>query len=230
MTVSRGPAPHTTPDPLAYGAEATGDGSRGGPPAEAADAGPEERLARLGGSWTWLLGSAVTTLVPGILILVWPDETLHVLAVLIGLYLLVTGGFRFVAAFAREHGDRLAGLLIAVVYVLAGVLCLRHPLQTIAALSLITGAVWLVSGMLTGWAALAAKGMPHRGFVLGVSALAVVAGVVVLALPSESAVALTRLLGLWLVLLGVAELVLAMALRSALGKNRSDAGAGRPTV
>ncbi|MET7736831.1 DUF308 domain-containing protein [Streptomyces sp. NPDC005402] len=227
MTVPRGPIPHTEPDPATDRAEATQHGVQARS-ADTTDSGPERQLARLGGSWTWLLGSAVTTLVPGILILVWPDETLHVLAVLIGLYLIVTGCFRFVAAFAREHGDRHTGCLVAVLFVLAGVLCLRHPMQTVAALSLITGAVWLVTGMLTAWMALAAKGMPHRGFVLGVAALATVAGVVVLALPSESAVALTRLLGLWLVLLGVAELGLALALRAALRTNRSETGSGPP--
>lgn len=174
-------------------------------------------LSALGRSWTWLLGSAVATLVPGVLVLVWPDETLHVLAVLIGLYLLVTGAFRFVAVFAREdHGERLPGLLLSVLYVLAGVLCLRNPLQTIATLSLIVGVVWLVSGVLTLYTALAARDLPHRGFVLAVALLAVVAGIVVLALPTESARALTRLLGLWLVLIGLAEVAMALAWRAAL--------------
>ncbi|MFI7408086.1 HdeD family acid-resistance protein [Streptomyces sp. NPDC049627] len=216
MTVSRGPAAHAGPEPLSSGA---------GPA-------PEDDLAQLpaelGASWTWLLGSAVATLVPGILVLVWPDETLHVLAVLIGLYLLVTGAFRFVAAFARAHGDRHTGLLVAVLYVLAGVLCLRHPLQTIAGLSLIVGAVWLVTGLLTAWVALAAKGLPHRGFVLGAAGLGVVAGVVVLALPAESAVALTRLVGLWLVLLGVAEVGVAFAWRAALRKARAGPPSATP--
>ena len=179
-------------------------------------------LARLGRSWTWLLGSAVTTLVPGVLVLVWPEGTLHVLAVLIGLYLLVTGAFRFVAVFGRkEHGERLPELLLAVLYVLAGVLCLRNPLQTIAALSLIVGVVWLVSGILTLYTALAAKDLPHRGVVLGAAVLGIVAGIVVLALPAESARALTRLLGLWLVLLGLAEAVVALAWRSALRKTHT---------
>jgi uncharacterized membrane protein HdeD (DUF308 family) len=40
-------------------------------------------LARLGRSWTWVLGSAVATLAPGLLVLVWLDGTLHVLAVVV---------------------------------------------------------------------------------------------------------------------------------------------------
>ncbi|MDN0197388.1 DUF308 domain-containing protein [Streptomyces sp. S.PNR 29] len=195
-------------------------------PGTTADA--EELLAKLGRSWTWILGSAAATLVPGVLALVWPDATLHVLAVLIGLYLLVTGAFRFVAVFAREGpGERLPGLLLAVLHVLAGVLCLRHPLQTIAALSLIVGGVWLVSGVLTLYTAIAAKDLPHRGVVLGAALLGIVAGIVVLALPAESARALTRLLGLWLVLLGLVEVAIAFAWRAALSRAR-DAAARDP--
>ncbi|MCX4858588.1 DUF308 domain-containing protein [Streptomyces canus] len=207
MTMSRDPAPPTGPEPPAAGAA----------PLPVSD--PADVLARLGRSWTWILCSAVATLVPGVLVLVWPEETLHVLAVLIGLYLLVTGAFRFVAVFGREeHGERIPGLLLAVLYVLAGVLSLRNPLQTIAALSLVVGVVWLVSGILTLYTALAAKDLPHRGVVLGAAVLAVVAGIVVLALPTESARALTRLLGLWLVLLGLAEAAVALAWRAALRK------------
>ncbi|WP_328349911.1 DUF308 domain-containing protein [Streptomyces sp. NBC_00457] len=220
MTVPRGPAPHTGPEHMPGGAVP-------GPPGD-----PAEALAALGRSWTWPLGSAIATLVPGILILVWPDETLHVLAVLIGLYLLVMAAFRFVEAFAREEpGERVTRLLLALLYVLAGVLCLRNPLQTIAALSLIVGVVWLVSGILTLHTAIAARDLPHRGFVVGVAVIGIVAGIVVLALPSESARALTRLLGLWLVLLGLAEAAVAFAWRAALrraGVPVAGASAGTP--
>ncbi|MGP4010551.1 HdeD family acid-resistance protein [Streptomyces sp. 4N124] len=215
MTVPRGPAPHTGPEHMPGGAA----------PGPAGD--PAEALAVLGRSWTWPLGSAIATLVPGILILVWPDETLHVLAVLIGLYLLVMAAFRFVEAFAREEpGERVTRLLLALLYVLAGVLCLRNPLQTIAALSLIVGGVWLVSGILTLHTAIAARDLPHRGFVVGVAVIGIVAGIVVLALPSESARALTRLLGLWLVLLGLAEAAVAFAWRAALRRAGVPGAAG----
>ncbi|WP_445525760.1 HdeD family acid-resistance protein [Streptomyces cyslabdanicus] len=205
MSMSRGSAPGAGPENTPGGTGAHPDGD------------PADVLAGLGGSWSWILASALATLVPGIIVLAWPNETLHVLAIVIGLYLLVTGAFRFVAAFSREeHGERLPRLLVAVLFVLAGVLCLRHPLQTIAALSLIVGIVWLLSGMLTAYTALAFRNLPHRGFLLGVAALGVVAGIVVLVLPAQSALVLTRLLGLWLVLLGLVELGLALAWRSAL--------------
>ncbi|MFI0990555.1 HdeD family acid-resistance protein [Streptomyces exfoliatus] len=203
MSTPQGSAPRAGPENRVSGAS----------PAPAVD--PADRLARLGRSWLWLLGAAMVTLVPGILALVWPDVTLHVLAVLIGVYLLLTGVFRFVTVFGRDS-DRMPGLIVAVLCVLGGVLCLRNPLQTIAALSLIVGAVWLVSGIVTLYTAIATKDMPHRGIVMAVAALGIVAGIVVLALPAASARALTRLLGLWLVLLGLAETAVALAWRSAL--------------
>ncbi|MEV6406256.1 HdeD family acid-resistance protein [Streptomyces bobili] len=208
MTMPRSPASRS-------GEEQERDGAAPGPTDD-----PAQALGRLGRSGGWLLGSAVMTLVLGVLVLVWPDATLHVLAVLIGLHLLVTGTFRFVDVFARTGHERLPGLLLAVLYILAGVLCLRNPLQTINALSLIVGAVWLVSGILTLYTALAADDLPHRGVVLGAAVLGIVAGVVVLALPAESARALTRLLGLWLVLLGLGEAVVALAWRAALRRTR----------
>ncbi|MQY33734.1 hypothetical protein SRB17_16990 [Streptomyces sp. RB17] len=211
--------------------EPRGQESRAGPsypPGEAAT-GPAPAMTVIARSWTWILASAIVTLVPGVLILVWPDETLHVLAVVLGLYLLLGGAIRFVTAFAREeHGDRLPGLLVAVLYVLAGVLCLRHPLQTITALGLVVGLVWLVSGVLTLYTAIAAKDLPHRGVVLGAALLGIVAGVAVLALPAESARALTRLLGLWLVLLGLVELAVAFAWRAALRRSGALPGAPGP--
>lgn len=219
MTMSRGPASRT------------GQGTEPGGAAPGVPGDSAYMLARLGRSWTWLLGSAVATLLPGILVLVWPEATLHVLAVLIGLYLLVTGAFRFVAVFAREGHERLPGLLLAVLYVLAGVLCLRNPLQTITALSLIIGVVWLVSGILTLYTAIAVDDLPHRGVVMVTAVLGIVAGIVVLALPAESARTLTRLLGLWLVLLGLAEAVVALAWRAALRKTHPPGpGAPAPTA
>lgn len=231
MTEPREPAPRTgpqsPPDGAPPGAVSSG-GAAWEPTGGMGNPGdPAQFLAALGRSWLWILGSAIVTLVAGIIVLVWPDGTLHVLAVLIGLYLLAAGVFRFVGAFGREdHGERLSGLLLAVLYVLGGVLCLRNPLQTIAALSLIVGAVWLVSGIVTLYTAVAARNLPHRGVVIGAAALAVVAGVVVLALPAESARALTRLLGLWLVLLGLVEVATALAWRAALRGSGVTGGRG----
>ncbi|GGX90703.1 hypothetical protein GCM10010358_50880 [Streptomyces minutiscleroticus] len=211
MTAVRRPVPGPGP-PAA---------DRAGGPVGAPAGTPAGVPAVPGPSWFWALTSALVTLVAGVLVLAWPDRTLHVLAVVVGLYLLVTGALEFAGAFARDaRAERYPQLLLAVAAVLAGVLCLRDPLQTVTVLTLVVGVVWLLSGMVTAFAALADPRLPHRGFAFGAALLGVVAGIVVLAVPMGSALVLTRLLGLWLVLLGVAELVVALALRAALRKGR----------
>jgi len=196
-----------------------------------APADAQDILADIGDAWLWALGWALATLVPGVVVLVWPQETLHVLAVVIGLHFLLGGVFSFVSAFSRSYrdgGSRLMRILLAFGSVLVGVVCLRHPLQTIAVLSLVVGVFWLLSGLVTVYIAIADRGRAHRGLTFGVGTLGVVAGVVVLGYPAESAVALARLLGLWLVLLGVAEVAVALALRSA-GRRARHAADTAPT-
>jgi uncharacterized membrane protein HdeD (DUF308 family) len=197
------------------------------PTAAPAPADPQDVLAHLGNSWLWALGFALAALVPGVIVLVWPQETLHVLAVVIGLHFLVAGAFSFVTAFGRsrpDSGSRPVHVLLALASVLVGVLCLRHPLQTVAALSLLVGALWLLSGLMTVYVAVADRDLAHRGLTCATGALGVVAGIVVLGFPAESAVALARLLGLWLVLLGVAEGAVAFALRAGLRRAARSSG------
>ncbi|MGW0631202.1 DUF7144 family membrane protein [Streptomyces sp. NPDC002758] len=129
MPIRRGGAmTESSRSSVGAGPEQTPDGTVRPP-----DSDPAELLASVGASWLWTLGSALVTLVPGILILVWPHETLHILAVIIGLYLLLTGVFRFVAAFSRQaHGERFTRVLLALLFVLAGVLGIFRGIMAIA--------------------------------------------------------------------------------------------------
>ncbi|MFD0331854.1 HdeD family acid-resistance protein [Streptacidiphilus monticola] len=152
----------------------------------------------------------------GVIMLSWPEETLRVLAIIIGLQLLGTGLWRFVTAFSHDRADggsRVLYILLSLLAVLAGVLVLRHQLQTVGVLALIVGAYWLIGGLVTAFVAIGSRGLPHRGLLLFLAGLGVVAGIVVLAYPVGTAVALARLLGLWLVLLGGFELIVAVAMR-----------------
>ncbi|MFC9328481.1 HdeD family acid-resistance protein [Kitasatospora sp. NPDC057015] len=179
---------------------------------------PQDWLAGLGRSWWWALGFGVLTVVAGVVMLTWPEETARVVAIIIGLQLLVAGVVRFVTAFTHPEatGSRVLQVVLSLLSVLAGVLCLRHQLQTVGFLALIVGAYWLLAGILTLFVALAARGVPGRGLAVFLGAIGIIAGVVVLAYPVESAVALARLLGLWLLLLGLFEVVAAFLLRGAV--------------
>ncbi|MEW1914619.1 DUF308 domain-containing protein [Kitasatospora sp. NPDC085895] len=187
-------------------------------PSRPAPTDPQDLLTGLGRSWLWPLSFGVLTLVAGIVMLAWPEETTRVVAIIIGLQLLVAGAVRFVTAFTHEDGTggRVLHVLIALLSVVAGVLVLRHQLQTVGFLAIVVGLYWLLAGIVTLFVAISGKSMPGRGLAVFLGAIGVIAGIVVLAYPVESAVALARLLGLWLLLLGLIEIGGAFVLRSAV--------------
>jgi uncharacterized membrane protein HdeD (DUF308 family) len=181
---------------------------------------PEDVLAAVGRSWRWPLVFGILTVLAGIVMLSWPEETVRVVAIIIGLQLLVAGVVRFVTAFTHDRtsagGSRAVYVLLSLLSILAGVLCLRHQLQTVGVLTLIVGAYWLLAGVLTLFVAIGERGMPARGLAIFLGVLGVVAGILVLCYPVQSAIAMARLLGLWLLLLGLFEIGGAFVLRSAL--------------
>jgi uncharacterized membrane protein HdeD (DUF308 family) len=178
---------------------------------------PEDVLAAVGRSWRWPLVFGILTVLAGIVMLSWPEETVRVVAIIIGLQLLVAGVVRFVTAFTHDRttagGSRAVYVLLSLLSVLAGVLCLRNQLQTVGVLTLIVGAYWLLAGVLTLFVAIGERDMPARGLAI---VLGIVAGILVLSYPVQSAIAMARLLGLWLLLLGLFEIGGAFVLRSAL--------------
>lgn len=185
---------------------------------------PEEILAIIGRSWIWTLVFAGVTLVAGIIVLVWPEETVRVFAIIVGLQFIAIGIARFVTAFApgrADTGGRVLYVLLSLLSVLAGVLCLRHQLQAVTVLALIVGVLWLVGGIVLLFSAIADHDSTYRGFSIGAGALSIVAGIVVLGFPTQSVVALARLVGLWLVLLGLFDIGIAIAMRVTANRARA---------
>jgi uncharacterized membrane protein HdeD (DUF308 family) len=92
---------------------------------------------------------------------------------------------------------------------------LRNVLVTIAALALLLGIFWIVNGAVEAFTALSHRGMQGRGWTIFMGLLSIVAGVVVLVYPGISLATLAIVLGLWLLVFGAMEIVLAFRLRSA---------------
>ena len=176
-----------------------------------------EVLAGIGRAWGWVLFFGIVTVGLGIVVLVWPDKTIVVVAVLFGIQLVIAGIFRFVSALAIDDapgGTRALLALLGVLAFIVGIYALRHVNVTIAALALLLGIFWIVNGVIELFTAIGLRGMPGRGWTIILALLSIVAGIVVLAYPDISLVALAIVLGIWLVALGVIEIALAFKLRS----------------
>jgi uncharacterized membrane protein HdeD (DUF308 family) len=175
-----------------------------------------DTLARVGRSWGWILAFGIVSLLAGIAVLVWPDRTLIVVAVLFGIQLIVAGIFRFVAAFATDDltgGTRVLLALLGVLSLIIGLYAVRHVYVTLLALALLLGIFWIINGATELFMALSHKEMPERGWTGVLGVLSIIAGIILLAYPGISLVTLAVLLSVWLLVLGIMEISLAFRVR-----------------
>lgn len=178
---------------------------------------PADKIARLGRHWGWVLAYGFVTLLAGIVVLAWPGETLLVLAVLFGVQLIVSGVFRFVGALASDDltgGTRVLLALLGVLSVIIGLWAVRHVLLTLLALVVFLGIYWVINGAIEVFTALSHRGLPERGWTAFMGLLSAIAGIIVLAYPGLSLLSLAVILGVWLLVFGVMEMVLAFRIRS----------------
>jgi uncharacterized membrane protein HdeD (DUF308 family) len=188
--------------------------------------------------WGLVLAYGVVTIGVGIVLAAWPDETLKVLAVLIGIQFLVSGVVRIVAAIgatATEGGIRALLGLSGALALIVGLLCLRDPLQTVVAIGILLGAWWLVSGVIDVIAAIVSPVPGRRGWDIATGLLSVLAGGFLLVYPDLSLGVFVLVTCIWLFATGLAVVVGAFALRSASGMHRSspvthDDAAGSPAA
>ena len=163
-------------------------------------------VARVGRHWGWMLGFAILTVIAGILVVVWPGETVLIVSILFGAQLVVAAIFRFVAAFAAPDEHAWARVLMALVGVLsliAGLYLLRHPYVAVLVVGVLLGLYWMATGFTDLFIAIGYRGLPGRGWTILTAILSVVAGAIVLLAPGPSLVIVAWVLGIWLVVLGV---------------------------
>ena len=173
-------------------------------------------ISSLGRHWGWVLAYGILTLLAGIGVLVWPGETLLVLAVLFGVQLIVSGIFRFVAALASDDltgGTRVLLALLGVLSIIIGLWAVRHVLITLLALTVFLGIYWIVSGVIDIFAAISHREMPARGWSAVMGILSALAGLIVLASPGLTLFGLAVILGIWLLVFGVMEITAAVRIR-----------------
>ena len=174
-------------------------------------------LTRAGRHWGWYLAFGIITLLAGVVALVWPGPTLLVIAILFGVQLIVTGIFRFVAAFASSDqtgGTRTLMAVLGALSLIVGLYAVRHVLITLIALTLLLGIFWTVSGVVEVFTSLSRREVSGRGWTALIGVLAILAGIVVLIYPGISVLALAVVVGIWLLVYGFMEIRLAFQIRS----------------
>jgi uncharacterized membrane protein HdeD (DUF308 family) len=178
--------------------------------------GPESPLERLAhGVWWWLLGLGVIAVLVGVVVLVWPSQTVRVVGVLFGIYLLFSGLVEIIVAFAPGlHGmARFLRVLTGALSILLGLISFRGALESILLLALWIGFGWLIRGITRAVVAASEPYLPYRGWQIFGGVVLAIGGVVIIVSPVESVFALALLGGIWLIVIGACQIVEAFVVR-----------------
>jgi uncharacterized membrane protein HdeD (DUF308 family) len=172
----------------------------------------------------------VVSIVAGVLAIAYPDITLLAMGIIFGFYLLLAGLFGIVQAIFGDDESRALSAITGIIGLIAGLVCLRRPGESVVALVLVLGVYLIVTG---GVHLVIAFGYTeHRGLGLLAAVVDVVLGILILALPKVSLVTLVVLFGISLIFRGAFACVgafMARRLRHADGDVPGPAGAGLAT-
>jgi uncharacterized membrane protein HdeD (DUF308 family) len=163
----------------------------------------------------WLLFAlGVATMCFGIAILAWPGASVRVVAVMVGVWLLLTGLSRIVGAFVlrRGLGRQLLSGIVGILLVIGGVACLRDLTKGAAVLAFVVALMWVLSGIAELVIAQQADPWARRWLiVLGVASLVV--GFVFVFSPQLTLAVMALLTGLSALAIGGAQVLFAFRLR-----------------
>ena len=159
--------------------------------------------------------SGVVSLLVGILITFWPKESLLVITVILGIYLIVAGlVYVGLGIFARgiSGGARALDIILGVLFVVGGVVTLAN-VQTSAAVLLVfvgvtIGILWIIEGTV---AIVQSSDAPSRGWAIFYGIVSILGGIVLLFAPTWGSAVLFLILGITLMVLGIVQIVRAFS-------------------
>jgi uncharacterized membrane protein HdeD (DUF308 family) len=165
------------------------------------------------GSWRTTLVVGLVSLILGLIVSFHPSTSLTVIAVLLGVLMLITGVFHLVRVFKSSESHRVWMGIAGLLFVVLGVILIRHPHFTVTVIGLTVGIGWIVQGVAAlalGFSDDAGRG---RDWWIFFGIVSLIGGIVITAVPVPSITALAVLLGIWFIVQGIFEILDAFLLR-----------------
>jgi uncharacterized membrane protein HdeD (DUF308 family) len=177
-------------------------------------------VAQIAKEWWMFAVLGAVSLVCGVLAIVYPDVTLLAVGIIFGFYLLMAGVFELVEAIVGDPASRALSAIVGIVALIAGLICLRRPGDSLLAIVVVLGAYLIVTGITRLVRAFAS--VEHRGWALLTAVVDLVLGILILSWPDESLVTLALFFGISLIFRGVFALVAAFQLRKVRKEGNAD--------
>ncbi|WP_437339846.1 HdeD family acid-resistance protein [Mycobacterium asiaticum] len=167
--------------------------------------------------WKSTLASGILSTVLGVVVLAWPQISVLAAAIAFGVYLLITGAAQVVFAFSLHvsAGSRVLLFVSGAASLILAVLAFRHFGDAVLLLAIWIGVGFIFRGVATTVSAVSDPHLPGRGWAIFIGVISLLAGIVVMASPFKSIITLALVVGIWLVVIGIFEVVSAFGIRKA---------------
>jgi uncharacterized membrane protein HdeD (DUF308 family) len=179
---------------------------------------PAGVMQAIGRNWWVLLFVGIVSIGAGIILMVYPAGSIWVLAVIMAVYLVISGIFSLVRAFSPGLSGSFRAILIigGLIGLLLGLLMFRFgPEEKIEILGIFVGVWFLFSGVASLFAA--GSVVEGRGWQIFNGVVYLIAGIALLAVPYAVEI-FVWVAGIWLVVLGIFEVINAFMIKSAAKK------------
>jgi uncharacterized membrane protein HdeD (DUF308 family) len=145
-----------------------------------------------------------------------PTGSLNVLAVLLGVLMILSGIFHLIRVFDPAEPHRVWLGVAGLLFIVIGVVLIRHLHLTRSIIGLIIGITWIVQGLVALIGGISGGVREGRAWWIAFGVVSLIAGIVVVATPASSLNVLAVLLGIWFVIMGIFEITGGFLLRHAL--------------
>lgn len=176
----------------------------------------EKRL--LSESWWFVLLRGIFTLIAGVIFLAWPAMSVFSLTIILGVWALVTGAIDSVASLIRIGKHKFSWLMFlgGLLSIIVGIMILRYPMTSIVVLyqlfalwAVITGITQVVMGLF-----FKSLTSTPRWLIVTSGILSLLLGVILLSNVLAGFIAITWLLGIYGIVVGIFLSVFSFQVRS----------------
>ncbi len=167
----------------------------------------------LAASWQATLIIGALTLILGLVVSFHPTGSLNVVAVLLGILTILSGIFHLIRMFDSKETHRVWLGIAGLVFIVVGVVLIRHLDLSRALIGLVIGITWIVQGLTVLIGGMAGDVREGRPWWIAFGVVSVIAGIVVASTPVSSLNVLAVLLGIWFAIMGIFEIIGALMLR-----------------
>ncbi len=171
--------------------------------------------AALAASWQAALVLGSITLILGLVVALHPSSSVNVIAVLLGILMIISGIFHLLRVFDTAEQHRVWLGITGLLFVVIGVVLIRHLHLTRSIIGLIIGITWIVQGLAALIGGISGGVREGRAWWIFFGAASLIAGIAVTATPASSLDVLATLLGIWFIVMGVFEVIGGLLLRHA---------------